>query len=396
MKSRKATFNTKLFTYIMALLVVAILILLFFKWRGDLESRERESRGLLVDEKIKSVAETLLFGQVKKATFEVEPGTKVCFFDSRREKRDLIYNDLSIPIIRTYPEIGDLLDPASDVERNVFYIDTNEQKFTKSRWVPDICFDDSPYYVCLDSRATTLEVWFEGKGKCTSIWSTWRRDSKNNKKNLSMYPDNQLFLAWDQDDDHTNWPNILSLVPVTLWTSDMGTQVYPYALFYHDTTIIEDDILQIMEDRDDSNVSYIMGPSPIEVNGEIGTSGSYIYNITSDTYLKFWESFDQVVISSKENKSMALKAALTAAAQNAPVIFMDTDSVGPYTPYFTEKDVYLFTSGEFTSSVIDTIHNEAYTVIYVGVEEAEEAAETMTLDNLPGNAILYSLMSKVS
>jgi hypothetical protein len=386
--NRKGFFNQKIMTYAIGLLIIALIILLFVKYRSNLESKKKEASYLIVDEKIKAVTETLLYGQVDKAVFDVPLGTKVCFIDSRPQKRSWLANS-NTPLIRKYPVITDIL--SSDVDRNVIYIDMDSNEVIKSRWVKDICFDAEPYYVCIDSVDGELEVWFEGKGKCTNVWSSLRSVASRNKKNADMYEENQLFLAQDYDDEHTNWPNILSLVPLTLWNSPIGDLVkYPYSVIYNPYgDIIQEDILLIM-DKSNANVSYFIGDSQVSY-GEIADNRT-LYEITPKIYFGFWKEYQDVVISSLSNKDIALNAALLGSAINAPVIFVDRGNIENYKKYIVGRVAWILQQYDFDDSLDDI--EEAAIVLDdssdIGDDDIQEALNSPDVPNT-----LFSTVDKV-
>jgi hypothetical protein len=392
--NRKGFFNQKIMTYTIGLLIIVLVILLFVKYRSNLESKKKEASYLIVDEKIKAVTETLLYGQVDKAVFDVPLGTKVCFIDSRPQKRSWLANS-NTPLIRKYPVITDIL--SSDVDRNVIYIDMDSNEVIKSRWVKDICFDAEPYYVCIDSVDGELEVWFEGKGKCTNVWSSLRSVASRNKKNADMYEENQLFLAQDYDEQHRNWPNILSLVPLALWSTGTSEQIkYPYSIFYKNEDIEDidnEDIISVMDNYGVS-VSYIMGDSPVAIpDGQIGDTSYYLYKITIDDYFKFWETYEYVVVSPMENKAIAFKTALAGSAMNAPVIFVDDDNIGDYLSYVEGRYVWIFDKVSLSDEVIEDIASVSLDTPVDAQLSEEEILEELYNPDTP-NAI-SSIIRKV-
>jgi hypothetical protein len=367
---KKGFYNAKVLTYILAVLVITLLLLLFIKWLKDLGTKERDSKDIIIDEKMKSITETLLYGSVKRATFTVPPGTRVCFIDSRPEKRKDIL-DKNREIVKNYPIIRDII--TGDVNRNVIYINRKANQVTKSRWLPNLCFTREPYYTCINSVGSTLEVAFEGRGKCTSIGSPWSRIAEENDKNMSKYLNNQLFLSWDYDNSHTNWPNILSLVPITLWDSSTLIYRYPYTVFYNSTAMGADELIKIMNSSS-ANVSYILGPSPVLARGNtaIDTAGQkayYLCNITPEVYFTFWANYSYVVISPLQNKSVALKSALLASVINAPVLYVNATNIVAYQEYLTTKHVLLFDNSSMEANTLSTIRTNAAEVSYINPDD---------------------------
>jgi hypothetical protein len=76
---------------ILGILVIALVLLIFVQGKIPLQAQERSSQFLETEERVRSVTETLAFGQIKKVTLVVPDKTKICFIDSRKEKRSLLY-----------------------------------------------------------------------------------------------------------------------------------------------------------------------------------------------------------------------------------------------------------------------------------------------------------------
>jgi hypothetical protein len=385
----KAFVDSRIFTYILAAIILLLIILLSIKWITDLGARERMSRDVIVDEKMKSVTETLLYGAVKKATFDVPLGSKVCFFDPSPEKRNWAIEN-NVPIIKEYPSIKESI--TGEISRNIVYLDLKKKEIIKTRWLPDICFDKQPYYECIDPIETSLEVFFEGRGKCVAVRQKWTTISLESKKNLSKYSSNISFLAWDKDDIHTNWPSMLSLVPIALWSSGSNAYKYPYTIFYNSTSLNSGGMIKIINSTG-THYGLIMSPSPVPA-GKLGTSDYYLNYLGIADYFSFWSNYSYVVISPLSNKSIALKAALTASAINAPIIYISDSNKDNYADYLNHTYVWLFDNSSIQTSAFSKIKEKAEAITYIGSKDIP-TTEIIDILNLP-QIQLFSIMGGIN
>ena len=201
---KKAELTSTVFNYIFVVIIAAIVVIIFIYSRQRLSESQNTAGSIIVDEKIKAASESLLYGDVGKISLNVPVNSKVCFIDSRREKRDFIY-ERNYGITSKYAIIKDLLDPSFDTDKNIVYIDKVEDKVVKSSFAPEICYNEEPYFECVESIGTKLELWLEGRGRCTSIRSYWDHIATDNRMNKSKYNKSIMFSARDKE---INWYEI--------------------------------------------------------------------------------------------------------------------------------------------------------------------------------------------
>lgn len=374
-------YSTTIFIVVLSLFIIAILILFFVKWTSDLGTGQRKAQYVLLDQKIKKETATVLFGTVKKATFQAPQGTRACFIDSSEAKRNYLLDTIhhQTPLMISYPWIKQIIDPSTGVDRNIIYIKLPEGTLIQSRWDPNICYKNPPYYSCIESQGTDFTAIFqgisvEGTGPCVTIWPHWGRSlGGDNQHDLPKYY-NSVFLAWDNDTKHSNWPSILTLIPLSRWEDGFGgTSTYPYSIFYSNGPIDNSTMINIINNSGGQK-GYIYGISPLFVpNGELnGSSGHFFYNITPDNvnqtngYFTFWKRYDDVVITALSENAPGLKAALGASAIAAPVIYFDIRNISYYAHYGDDiqgKHVWIFDNQTLSSEAINFTKSKA-SVIY--------------------------------
>ena len=167
----------------------------------------------------------------------------------------------------------------------------------------------------------------------------------------------------------SEWFEILRMVPLTISWSRLGKNSYPFVVFYADIFSNTDQI-QLMG-ANYANTSYFMGSYPIP-SGVIDSNHNLI-EITEEIYFEFWQDYNDVVISTLENKTIATKASLFASSINAPLIFADSTNVDTiYSTYISRKNVYLFDRENLDGTdSMNSIDNLAGSIIYISKDGSE-------------------------
>jgi len=338
-KERKIFFKGKKATEINQQLVITILsiifiiVLLIFAVRSCSLIKEKQRDIILMDLEngIRSLVELLSSkpGAVKQDTFGVpEDVDIVCFVDL--DHSDIIMNSTQLTV--EYPMINDSLN--SNSSENVFLI--GEKQVLHSFYGGDICFDYFPFYSCVIIHDNLLDVWFEGRSGCTTLYINWSI-FPDNYKNKTKYEDSPLFLIKEEDDDINvqNWKEILSIVPLTLFrekdeNQDLQTHIYNFSVAYKKNLELLDtsDVDNLMQEYS-TEKTYLFNHQPI-IPPPSGSINYLQIPIPPNQYINFWNDPSSVILVDSGNKHSALIASLLAAYVNTPLIFIDKDNLEYY------------------------------------------------------------------
>jgi len=193
------------------------------------------------------------------------------------------------------------------------------------------------------------------------------------EKNPSMYTCKQAFLISDED-----WRNVLSLVPIAVWTSEEDSKwcqkgygiaenvcAYP-VLIYHkeDKGFDADSIIYFFQQYAPKKV-IVVGDAPQELldllvaEPELGAGleESQITKISAnfDDHLKYWESFEDIVIADYDDYSAGLMASVYASLINAPLFLVNKDNIE--SRYVKDKNVIVV--GSVDKEVMEAIDTYA-------------------------------------
>ena len=141
-------------------------------------------------------------------------------------------------------------------------------------------------------------------------------------KNMLKYSKRQAFLISDQ-----NWKEVLSLVPVGVWTEGSEIKKYPILIYHQESDSFDiDSIIHFMQMYKPNNL-YIIGNTPQELDDILiadpefgaGLKEEQIQRIYPQDYLSFWKSFNEIIYV-RDNYKLALLASTYASLKNVPLI----------------------------------------------------------------------------
>ena len=328
-KGKKATeINQQLIITILAIIFIVVLLIFAVKSCGLIKEKQRDIILMDLENGIRSLVELLSSknGAIKHDSFEVpEDIDLVCFTDL--DHSDVIMNSTQLTV--EYPAINDSLK--ADSSENVFLIDGKE--VVHSFYGGDICFDFYPFYSCVIVHDNLLDVWFEGRSGCTTLYINWSI-FPDNQRNKTKYENSPLFIIREKGSDIQNWREILSVVPLTLFREDEETVVNNYSVTYkkNDVDLLINDVKKLMIDKYKLNKTYLFDSNILSTEGTYNSVDYEIQSISTNSseYFDFWNDYSSVILVDRENRLSALIASLLAAYVNTPLIFIDEWNLEDY------------------------------------------------------------------
>lgn len=346
-KMDKAQIQSQVLKYILitvvSFLIIAFGVVVIKNFRE--EQREAELIAFRGDISGIGVIATRV-GSVDRETFIVPPPTKlICFLDL--EKKNEI---LEMPLVDKYIFIKNSLE--SSASANVFLI-TNDV-LDDAFYEEYLCFKEYPYYQCIETFHSQLDVFLEGVGDCTTIFTDISEFISYNKRNMSKYNKIEVggFMAKDEE-DHVNYRDLLQIIPLAFVNSrDEGYTQYPYVVYYG--IIDDDDIEWIMDEKGINSVIIFRGWYDDE---GYGIDGKWVYDDILDNYFSYWDTIYDVTIIAYDNADGALITGLFAAFTNTPLIFINSGNLDDYKEFFKGKNINVVDENLIDSDVIDYIED---------------------------------------
>ena len=379
MKQKKAMeINQQLIISILAIVFIITLLTFTVRSCGLIKDKTRDVILTDLENGLRNLIELLSSkdGSLKHEMFEVpEDVNMVCFVDLSHS--DIIMNSTQLTI--DYPMINDSLKTSNS--SNVFLM--NEKNVVHSFYGGDICFDYYPFYSCVIVRDNLLDVWFEGRGGCTTLYINWSI-FPDNYKEPSKYTDNPLFLIKEENINGNiiNWREILSIVPLTLFRENDGsnikqTYVYNFSVAYKASLDLTTTDVAILMNKYSTNKAYLFNhPNTISI------AGLEYVNIPTppSDYLEFWKNPKSLILVDYDNEHSALIASLLAAYVNTPLIFIDENNLADYKYIIDGTRVFIVTHSDISLDNATYNYVKDYALSYdeisdtlLGIEGSVEA-----------------------
>ena len=339
---KAAEINQQMVIFILA--VIFIIVLMIFSTRACDLIKERNREVILNDlsGNIKNVVEFLSpkQGTIKEFTFDLPEGIDtVCFVDL--SKKEIILKDTLL--VKEYPIINSTL--TMNDTKNIFLI--QNRNVVDTLYGGNICFDYYPFYSCTATPDNLLDIWFEGRADCTTLYINWSAFPVNHK-NSSLYSGNPLFLIEEKrpklETDINNWREILSIIPLTLFRENGTTYQYNYSILYKpaEQGLLNITNIESLEKLYSSTNVYLFDTQITGNNIDLKSS--------KDDYLSFWEDYSSLILVDSNNKFSGLIASLLAAYVNTPLIFINDSNLDDYKDVIREKQVFVIAHG---SKILD-------------------------------------------
>ena len=161
---KKSQIQSSLVFYILVGAVILMILIFAFMSLQKSRQRAKEIEQKKLEQEIDASVKEIEYGSVERRQLQVPPGTKeICFIDITK-RMDV----LSSPILKAekYKRRRNVMQ--SGERKNIFFL-IQDDPFLTSIYQPGICFDHYPYFVCLEPRASILNLYLEGKGSCALI-----------------------------------------------------------------------------------------------------------------------------------------------------------------------------------------------------------------------------------
>ena len=360
---KKAEIQSKVIIYILSAIVAAIILIFAAKMITTIGEKQRTVSLIKFEKDFGSELPTDP-GSVKRGEFELPANTKyVCFIDLNKTD-ELLESPIFEPYLDRYPDMKDSIESKALI--NVFAI---KETVTASFYGGSICFD-YPYFLCIETPRKILDVWFEGRAKCTTIRkaTTYEYESgsggggggggSGGTRDETKYPSNGVFIAPDKTStSEDNWRDIAKLVTISI-QNDMGTlKKYPYLAYYDTSGFDNDDIIYAL-DRYDMDTAVVFAPL---TSGSTTINGK-TYNIEStsmDSYFDYWRGFNSVVLLGYDDKDAAVITSLFASYLNAPLIFVNEDNLPQLTDKINNKIIYIINKEKMDENVVQYAETNA-------------------------------------
>ena len=133
----------------------------------------------------------------------------------------------------------------------------------------DACLEWSNIFTCPEGTVCV-------NGSCKIL------PAKGNIKNENLYHNREVFLISDK-----NWKDILTFLPVTVWTENNRVYKYPYLIYHEEiseapnsqVSFDADSIIHFIQRYNSSKIT-IIGDIPQELNNLLITFYSYDIHLT--------------------------------------------------------------------------------------------------------------------
>jgi len=223
---------------------------------------------------------------------------------------------------------------------------------------------------------------FEGFGFCNCTLAI----PVKNEKDPNKYSKKNAFLISDK-----NWREILSLVPLTTWTSEKDSEwcqkgygtpskvcVYPTLIYHREGESFDaDSIIYFFQQYKPDNLT-IIGNTPPELDNLLivkpelgaGLKEEQIKKISFNDYFSYWKSFNSIVVVDYDNYANGLMGSVWASLKNIPIIFVNSNNLENYKNVIDNRKIYII--GKIDSSVSDYINKNAKSSISYTLEELQK------------------------
>ena len=186
-----------------------------------------------------------------------------------------------------------------------------------------------------------------------------------NSKDMTKYTDKTAFLISDKD-----WRNVLSLVPITVWTNrDGSVSKYPLLIYHEETNSFDaDSIIYFMQQYQPDRV-VIVGNTPQALDNLLiaepevgaGLTSNQITKVSTTNYHSYWSSNEYLVIVDYDNYEAGLMASVFASYHNIPILFVNSGNLNSYENLINGKVIYAV--GNLEASVTNYINSNALRVV---------------------------------
>ncbi len=207
--------------------------------------------------------------------------------------------------------------------------------------------------------------------------------SSGNVKDMAEFQDKEVFLISDSD-----WHDVLTLVPTTIWTNDdMSVTKYPTMIYHQESTCVDaDSIIDILKrfyhasritivTRNQNNIPQDL----LAELDKLSYKPQIVYENPDALIGEYWNSYSDVVIVGYNNYKEALLASTYASLINAPVLFLSNSNYQNNINKIKSKNAIVI--GSLDSSIKIFLSSNAKTVEYLTIEQLQDRYVELTKTN---------------
>jgi hypothetical protein len=364
--------------------VILAILLLIFAIRACSLLGEKQRQLILSDleAEINGIVELLSakYGDVRQHSFQLpEDIDLICFVDTN--KSDIIMEKTDL--VNEFPYINNSL--ATGAKENMFLI--AKDKVVESMQAGDICFDYFPFYSCIATPSGILDVWFEGRAGCTTLYIDWSI-FPDNYRNFSMYNGSPLFItkeSRDVDGMVSNQESILPVVPLTLFKEDEIVYPYNYTVTYNDgASLNPGEVQHLLDNVYHTKKAYIFDtpvPAGLDSSYEVSRLNTY----DPEDYLSFWKEYNSFIFVDKDNTDAALIASLLSGYVNTPLVFIDEANLWKYKPLIDNRHIFVVTHSTIT------LDDDVLNYIYANAKRYQFYSDSLLITE--GSVIKFSKLN---
>jgi hypothetical protein len=140
-----------------------------------------------------------------------------------------------------------------------------------------------------------------------------------NQKDMSQYQNLEVFLVSSEED----WKDVLRLIPLAMWKGSESCHkshekcAYPLMVYHQDRSNLDIESIQLFATQYKASKKTLFKKKSSSLTTGLGASEK---TLSLDNYLKYWKTYDTVVISENSYKT-GIMASIYAARLNAPLFF---------------------------------------------------------------------------
>jgi hypothetical protein len=388
--------NQQLIITVLSVIFIILLVLFGINSCSLLKEKSRQLTLLDLEGEIRGAAELLAsrYEVIKHHTFLLPEGVdQVCFVDLNHS--DVIIENTSLT--RNYPQINHSL--VENNNKNMFLLDGKE--VVNELNAGNICFDYYPFYDCRATPNNVLDVWFEGRAGCTTLWINWSMFPDNSKHSLL---NNALFLIQEINigEEIDNWKEILSVVPLTLFREkDVNgvyqTYTFKYTVAYKPSNNLDfNNINTLLTDADSKQKTYVFDTNIDPIGTLCPGCTISLRSTTQQDYFDFWSQYYSIILVDTKSESAGLIASLLAGYVNTPLIFIDDTLYHSNEEFYQKKingkQIFIITSG---NTILD---NDIFTYVKNYASRYQLISDTLLQSHgeIPAFAELYSEINLIT
>ncbi len=344
---KKGVIQSEMLRYILIAVVTFIILTFSILVIKGCSDRRREADLIGFKSDISSSIEVIATraGSIDRENYILPDNVdSICFLDINKKTEIL-----ETPLVDNYLFIKNSLE--DQVEDNVFLLSNDLLVDTFSE--EDLCFENYPYYLCVETPHSILDIMLEGLGKCATIHTNYTKFISDNKRDMDKYDllVDGGFLVKDSE-DHENYRDTLQVIPLAFVNNKTAYKQYPYLAYYGN---LDDSKIETIMDRKSIDTVVIFRNNPYN---EYNIDASHlVIDETLDNYLSYWTIIYDVTVVAYDNSNGALISSLFASFTNTPIIFINSSNLDQYKDLLDEKTINVIDEDDIDQNVIDYLQN---------------------------------------